>query len=239
MTALTEQSALKPAGRRHRRSRPALIVAPGNKLCIECLTEKPFSEFPPNQAVKDGHGSYCRACQRVKTSRSRAKLSREQRQRKDKAQYSKYRKKLLADPQAYQRHLDKARIRNKARWSVKKKAIIAQRRARRNSDPVWRALHNMRRRLVFAVHGIGKASNTMQLLGCTKEFLRQHLESQFTPEMSWSNYGTYWQVDHRKPCAEFDLSKPGEQRLCFHYKNLRPLPAVINLSRGGTLRHTL
>jgi hypothetical protein len=38
--------------------------------------------------------------------------------------------------------------------------------------------------------------------------------------------------DHRRPCASFDLSKPSEQRKCFHYTNLQPLWAKDNLEKG-------
>jgi len=49
--------------------------------------------------------------------------------------------------------------------------------------------------------------------------------------MSWDNYGE-WHVDHKRPCASFDLSKLKEQRVCFHYMNLQPLWAAENLSKG-------
>ena len=40
--------------------------------------------------------------------------------------------------------------------------------------------------------------------------------------MSWDNYGK-WEIDHIRPCASFDLSKPEEQYKCFNYMNLQPL----------------
>lgn len=49
--------------------------------------------------------------------------------------------------------------------------------------------------------------------------------------MSWDNYGER-HVDHIKPCAKFDLSKPDEQRACFHYTNLQPLWAKDNIAKG-------
>jgi hypothetical protein len=62
------------------------------------------------------------------------------------------------------------------------------------------------------------------LLGCSIEFLKKHLETQFTEGMSWDNYTYYgWHIDHIKPCKLFDLSKPEEQQKCFHYSNLQPM----------------
>lgn len=73
----------------------------------------------------------------------------------------------------------------------------------------------------------------MELVGCSIDKLKQHLESKFTEGMSWDNYGD-WHVDHIKPCASFDLSDPEQQRLCFNYKNLQPLWAADNLSKGDS-----
>ena len=70
----------------------------------------------------------------------------------------------------------------------------------------------------------------MKLLGCSLDFLKQYLEFQFKKGMSWSNYGK-WHIDHIKPCASFDLSKPNEQHKCFNYINLQPLWAIDNLRK--------
>lgn len=93
---------------------------------------------------------------------------------------------------------------------------------------------NLRRRIHKALKGICKSKHTVELLGCSVEKLKQHLESKFIKRMTWQNYGYYgWHVDHIKPCASFDLSKVSEQRKCFHYTNLQPLWAKDNLSKGG------
>jgi len=52
----------------------------------------------------------------------------------------------------------------------------------------------------------------------------KHIESQFDNKMTWQNHSFRgWHIDHIKPCASFDLTKPEEQKKCFHYTNLRPL----------------
>jgi len=71
----------------------------------------------------------------------------------------------------------------------------------------------------------------MKLVGCSIDFLKQHLENKFKPGMSWKNYGK-WHIDHIRPCASFDLRKPAEQKKCFHYSNLQPLWAKENLVKG-------
>jgi hypothetical protein len=89
----------------------------------------------------------------------------------------------------------------------------------------------LRSRLIGGIKGNFKQSTTIELLGCSIEKLKQHLESKFKPGMSWSNYGK-WHIDHIKPCARFDLSKPNEQKKCFHYTNLQPLWAEENLKKN-------
>lgn len=77
-----------------------------------------------------------------------------------------------------------------------------------------------------------KARKTTELLGCTVEELRCHIEAQFTRGMSWTNYGRAWHIDHIIPCSAFDLCDPRQQRQCFHYTNLRPLWARANIRKG-------
>jgi len=78
-----------------------------------------------------------------------------------------------------------------------------------------------------------KSSITFNLVGCTVEFLKYYLESKFSPGMNWNNYSKFgWHIDHIKPCASFDLSKPSEQRKCFCYTNLQPLWAEENWSKN-------
>lgn len=90
----------------------------------------------------------------------------------------------------------------------------------------------LRSRLRYAVAGHKKSGATLDLLGCSPARLKLHLEARFKPDMSWANYGD-WHIDHIKPCAKFDLSKPEEQRACFHYTNLQPLWASENIAKGG------
>lgn len=91
---------------------------------------------------------------------------------------------------------------------------------------------NVRSRIKTALKDNKKSVKTMELLGCSIEFLKGHLEQQFLSGMTWENHSKDgWHIDHIIECWRFDLSKPEEQRKCFHYSNLRPLWAIDNLSR--------
>ena len=65
------------------------------------------------------------------------------------------------------------------------------------------------------------------------EQLRQHLESQFTPEMNWDNYGNYWEVDHIIPQSLFSFTTYQDEQfqICWSLANLRPLTVVENIQR--------
>lgn len=79
-----------------------------------------------------------------------------------------------------------------------------------------------------------KGGRTMELIGCTVQELRAHLESKFKPGMSWDNYGA-WQIDHIIPCAEFDLRSEFQQLQCFHFSNLQPLWKLENIKKKDKL----
>ena len=79
-----------------------------------------------------------------------------------------------------------------------------------------------------------KNRSTMELLGVSILHASKHLEKKFQPGMSWDNHGE-WHIDHIIPCASFDLTKPSEQKKCFHYTNLQPLWARENLKKGARL----
>jgi hypothetical protein len=91
---------------------------------------------------------------------------------------------------------------------------------------------NLSRRIKRALLGGRKSANTLQLLGCSIDQLKQFLESQFTDGMNWGNYGVYWHIDHHIPCAAHDLSKPEGQKRCFHWRNLRALKTEDNLKKN-------
>lgn len=100
----------------------------------------------------------------------------------------------------------------------------------------FKILCNLRVRIYDVLKGRTKSDTTKKLTGCSIEFLKKHLESQFKKGMNWSNYGKGgWNIDHIRPCASFDLTKPSEQRKCFNYKNLQPLWEEENLRKSDKL----
>jgi hypothetical protein len=87
---------------------------------------------------------------------------------------------------------------------------------------IWDALKNYSEK---------KKKHTIEYLGCDTETLREHLEKQFTVGMNWGNQGE-WHIDHRRPCASFDLETEEEKNKCFHYTNLQPMWGTENSSKN-------
>ncbi len=87
---------------------------------------------------------------------------------------------------------------------------------------------------ILKLKGINKRNTSFELLGCSANFLKQHLESQFALGMNWENYGNkknQWSIDHIIPCTAFDLHDLEQQKQCFHYSNLQPLWWEDNMAK--------
>ena len=73
------------------------------------------------------------------------------------------------------------------------------------------------------------------LAGCSMEDLADHIQSQFEDGMTWDSWEIYgWHIDHIRPKASFDQSDIEEVKKCWHWSNLRPVWANLNLSKGSS-----
>ena len=78
--------------------------------------------------------------------------------------------------------------------------------------------------------GYKKNSKTEQILGCTFDRFKKHIEDRFKSGMNWLNHGE-WHIDHKKPLA---LANTQQELIELnHYSNLQPLWASENLSKGS------
>jgi hypothetical protein len=101
-----------------------------------------------------------------------------------------------------------------------------------DNDPMHRLKVNVRSRLAHYIKKDG--ITTIDLIGCSYDQLKKHLESQFKPGMTWDNHGQNgWHVDHIFPLAKAK-DKEHLYSLC-HYTNLQPLWWIDNLRKGDKL----
>jgi len=130
-------------------------------------------------------------------------------------------------------------INNIKRWNKENKDRINKSRrkyvkAKRQTNLEFKLTEILRCKLLTTLRAknVKKQMRALELVGCTLQELKEHLESQWHPGMNWDNHTkTGWHIDHIKPCNTFDLTDIEQQKLCFHYTNLRPLWADDNYTR--------
>lgn len=122
------------------------------------------------------------------------------------------------------------------REAIQKRQTEYQR-ERKKTDFEFKLAHTLRTRLSSALKAVSatKCKKTLELLGCSLEFLKAWFKSQFASDMTFQNHGPVWHIDHVKPCASFDLLDDDEQKKCFNWKNLQPLYGDENLSKNDTV----
>jgi len=172
------------------------------QICRSCNIEKEISLFE-KKGAKQPIGSRCKECKNKKAK--------------------------------FKKNCDRDKWNENCRkfYNENKDSINAARRKnlqkRRDTDHKYRLMMALHCRLYMAVRE--KAGNTMKLTGCSKEELCTFLEAEFSPGMTWENYGE-WHIDHIRPCASFNLEDAEEQKKCFHWTNLQPLWAADNIRKS-------
>jgi hypothetical protein len=123
------------------------------------------------------------------------------------------------------------------RWRKKNKGYSSRYITRRYAEePSFALSYKVRARVYQAIcrGGATKSGRTEEIVGCSFDFLRQHIERQFKGSMSWNNPGSF-HIDHIVPLASFDLTDPAQLKVACNWQNLRPLPPKKNMSKGAKL----
>ena len=116
--------------------------------------------------------------------------------------------------------------------------IREERKKRYKTDPLFRLYRRMHSRVYQALKAQNASKNerTMEYVNCSVAQLYNYIESQFETWMTWDNLGIYdpngpksWQIDHRRPCDNFDLNDEEQKYMCFHWTNLQPLYSKENV----------
>ena len=142
---------------------------------------------------------------------------------------SKYQERKEYNRQWYQTHKAKNKVSVSYDRDYLNKMSNANYHKNKHKKKHIQAWRNMLKR-TLKHKGVKKTQSTLSMLGYTSEQLKQRIECQFTFNMDWSNYGSYWEIDHRKPVAMFDKQTPAHivNALC----NLQPLPITINRQKS-------
>jgi hypothetical protein len=113
---------------------------------------------------------------------------------------------------------------------------------KKESDPLYSLRSSVRTYMndSFSRNGWSKTSNTHDIIGCSFDFLKEHIESRFKYGMHWGNKGLYsdvgprkWNVDHIIPLS---LAKTDSDLFrLWHWTNLRPMWADKNKDKSDTM----
>ena len=179
------------------------------KVCSKCKNPQPTSNFYAAVETKDGLRSACKICNTVNNKRYYQDHKEESLERS-----SSWLKAHKVEMRPYNRDRMRARLQAspKARLSANMRGAV------------WRAMTD-------------KGGRSWEsLVGYSVGELKQHLEKQFSPEMSWGNYGKGgWVIDHIEPICSFDYSSADDKQFkqCWALGNLRPLWEKDNLKKVG------
>ena len=232
------------------------------KKCSKCGIEKPLSEFVKHKNCKDGYENTCKICTKQykkeyyrdnkdnlkeyykeyrENNKDKIKEYRENNKDKVKESNKKYyeenKEKLRKQMKQrfkkyYENNKEKIRDNAKKYYEENKEKVKESnkeyRKKKRKTDPIYRMTRNIRCMVSRAI----KTKRTEEIIGCTYQELKLHLENQFTEGMSWENYGK-WHIDHIRPLSWFDIANPDEVALANHYSNLQPLWEKDNLIKGN------
>lgn len=182
------------------------------KYCPKCKQEKSKELFYKNKNTKDGLSSYCRVCM-CKIYKDKREQILKQQKEYNKTEQRKYQQKEW--------YINNMQTQNRSQKIKKQNNVCLY------LDCIFR-----NRLYKSFIYNRGFES-WEQLVDYNWEQLKEHLESQFTPEMNWNNYGEYWKLDHIIPKSQFyyDNFECRDFRICWSLMNLRPLNKYENAQR--------
>lgn len=228
------------------------------KKCNTCQVEKEYEHFYVNNRNKDKFDNTCKECMKIKNKENSDRRRESQRKWREKnpdymKEYAQTEKRKEYEKQYYQKNRE-IYIKRKQEWrknnpekdKEERKKYVENNKERVNkyhsewkknkriNDYEYKLKENASRRIRYELNTLlkgKKTKRTYEYLGCSIDELKKYLETKFTGNMSWDNYGKVWHVDHIIPCASWNLSDEFENNCCWNFRNLQPLYASENQSK--------
>lgn len=201
------------------------------KICCKCKLEKDVCEFGKKSVNNKGiqyYKSRCKIC-----SNEDEKIKRDKAPEKYKIWYDSNREKRNKwRSEYYQKNKEKILTQNKKQTNKRN----TTRNKRYNEDPVFKIKRLLSTRIkdVLKLKNFNKKQTYNSIIGCTPEFLKEHIEKQFTEGMSWENHSLHgWHIDHIVPLSSAKTEE--EIYKLSHYTNLQPLWAEDNLKKSDKI----
>lgn len=195
------------------------------KKCTYCGETKLLDEFYTDHEMRDGHTSRCKDCLR-EADRKRYAAN------PDKAKERNH-KRYIAKKEKIKKYTLKWRAENQE----KAKEINRRYNRKRRSTPKGKLNNSISAGIGKSLHGQKYGRHWEDLVGYTVDQLKRHIEKQFKDGMSWENYGSYWEIDHKIPITVFNFETPEDIdfKRCWALKNLQPLETITNIRKSNKL----
>jgi hypothetical protein len=210
------------------------------KICGKCIEIKETINFGIDSRTKSGYRSTCNDCRKIESKEYRDKNPQKRKEillkyyqnnkEKELLRFKKYRE---SNPEKRKETCRKYVENNKDKHNEYSKNW---KKLERIKNPKYKLINNLRKRTKDFLNYKKENKNTkiIDIVGCSPQFLKEHLEKKFKDGMSWENYGFYgWHIDHIIPLSS---AKTEEEiyKLC-HYTNLQPLWAKENLKKNNKI----
>lgn len=206
-------------------------LAATDKLCTRCGVTKPKTEFKAKKDSADGRHCYCKPCCNA--------VNREHRVANPEMAAAWTKKWAANNPEKVKAKRLRWNAENPGRaaelareWRDANRDRFRENLRNWSSLPTVRVHKTISARLRAALNSGKCGARTMEILGYTAKQLVQHIERQFSPGMSWDNYGE-WHIDHITPLSMFKIESINDPaiRIAWGLPNLRPLWAQENIRK--------
>lgn len=207
----------------------------------ERFTCQGFCEQVIERVCKNNYKSYmCHTCVTIVINAKYDAKGREERRKEINSTEKKWRKNNREKVKRYRKtHNSKESTKENTRKRKRSKKYKDTRKAyiknKLDTDPIYRMMYNARHYVYNTLRKtpFKKHAHFEELVGCHPFELREHLEKQFTNEMSWDNYGSLWEIDHIIPTSSFKLGTLEDQQKAFSYLNMQPLKIQDNRRKNN------
>jgi hypothetical protein len=215
------------------------------KVCNSCNIKKELCEFGIVRKNIDGLRNTCKVCKNIDDKRYREN-------NKEKI-YENKRNWVRNNPNHKKNYYEE----NKERLKLESRIFYEKNKLKYNKQSsLWNKVNSEKRKEITKKHkqipeiklkekirhrvylflkskNWKKNNKTFEIVGCSPQFLKEHLEKQFTDGMSWDKMGKYIHIDHIIPLSS---AKTEEElyKLCY-YTNLQPLWAEDNMKKGNKI----
>lgn len=233
------------------------------KKCGKCKLEKNIADFSKDKTKKDGLQVCCKLCKsemkknwvlknkdyifeyhknyilnnpekslKYRKNQSKSEANKKYRIKNKEKIKEQTRLSKLKNKEKIKKTSTAYRIKNKEKIAAKRRKTIN---LRKSTNSLYKLTSTIRTAISNSLkrNGYSKKTRTFNILGCTFEEFKIHIELQFESWMTWEIHGLYngelnygWDLDHIIPLSSATTEE--EVIKLNHYTNFQPLCSKVN-----------